>query len=164
MIATIILALHLLGFMPLSEAVILLFIAGGMLILADIFVISLGILSVNGIIALIIGYLLHDGQPEIFGFTLDWSLFFSIAILEMLALGAVIFAVIKNRNNQASIGMEAMIGAEGSVIEWDGQKGRVHVQGEPWKATSESPLDLQKDSPIKIKSIKNLTLVIESIS
>lgn len=164
MIATILLALYLWGIIPASEAVILLAISGAALVIAEFFIVSLGVLALNGSIALFLAYSLHNGAAEIFGLPIDLGLFFGIAITELAALGLALYFLFKQRKHKSSIGVESMIDERASVVEWSKTKGHVVVQGETWQARSEEPLKLSKDDVVTVKAVEKLTLLIEPFS
>jgi membrane-bound serine protease (ClpP class) len=57
-------------------------------------------------------------------------------------------------------GSEALIGAPGEAVSWDGTEGRVRVGGEIWRARAGAPLTA--GTPIKVVSRDGLVLLVES--
>ncbi|GJL84524.1 MAG: hypothetical protein DHS20C02_02990 [Micavibrio sp.] len=160
MIASIILGLYLFGIMDAESAATFLYVTGGLLIAAEFFLIG-GIFAFNGAIALLVGYAIASGSNALFGVPLDWGLFFGIAFVEVAILIAAIFLIIRYRRHGVSTGTESMVGQKASVVEWKGQKGRVQIQGETWKAESDKEMDLKKDEKVTVDSVDNLTLKIK---
>lgn len=160
MIASIILALHLLGFIALENAAYFLFIVGVLLIVSEIAFPS-GIVAFNGLLALYIGYALKYGEANIFGFELGWDIFFGVAFIEFVLLAVIIYLFIRLRRKKVTTGTESMVGHNAVVIEWHGKAGRVRVQGEEWDAVSAQALELQKNAKVTIESVDNLTLKIK---
>lgn len=159
MIASIITALYLLGYMSASSASTFLLITGALLIIAEITTLTtFGILGFNGGLALAVGYMMSTGTDTLFGLSVDWPFFFGIAFVEVLMLGACVFVVLYLRGKKITTGIESMIGESAEVIEWSGNKGRVRVQGEDWKAVSDTPI--KTDDTVIVQKIKNLTLIV----
>jgi len=80
MIASIILALHLLGAIPVGNAVTLLYLAAALLLATEFILGAFGILAFNGAMALLIAVTLHTDTPVMLGvIPMGWGLFFGIA-------------------------------------------------------------------------------------
>jgi membrane-bound serine protease (ClpP class) len=58
-------------------------------------------------------------------------------------------------------GSEALIGAEGEIVSWQGGDGRVRVKGEIWLARSDASLTV--GSRVKVVSRDGLVLRVEDI-
>ena len=58
-------------------------------------------------------------------------------------------------------GSEALIGAEGDTVSWQGGEGRVRVRGEIWLARSDAPL--AAGSRVKVVNRDGLVLRVEAI-
>jgi membrane-bound serine protease (ClpP class) len=160
MIASIILALHLLGFIALENAAYFLFVVGVLLIVSEIAFPS-GIVAFNGLLALYIGYALKYGEANIFGFQLGWDVFFGVAFIEFVLLATVVYLFLRLRRKKVTTGTESLIGHSATVIEWSGKSGRVRVQGEEWDAASAQMLELKKNEKVTIEAVDNLTLKIK---
>ncbi|MCD8520181.1 MAG: hypothetical protein LRY36_01330 [Alphaproteobacteria bacterium] len=156
MIATLILFLHLLGYIPADEAINFLYICGALLLIGEIFVTSMGMLAVNGAIALFIAYALQTGDHSVLGLTIDWSFLFGVAALEIILLVIAVMIYLHYRKKKVTTGTESMVGDSAEVIEWKDGKGRVTAQGEPWKAVGDEPL--KKGDRVKILAVEGLVL------
>ncbi len=137
MIASLILIFHLLGFMDAEAASNFLLITGALLLFSEFFVPSLGIITLNGAIALFVGYVLRVGDNMVMGIPIDWSLLFGVAMIEFALIAAIVVIYMKFKNRVATTGLESMAGEEAEVLEWSGSKGRVRAQSEIWNAKSE---------------------------
>jgi len=140
MIASFILILHLLGFMEAEAASNFLFIVGALLIASEFFVPSFGVLTLNALIALFVGYVLRGGDMAVFGIPVDWSLFFGVAVIELGLIVAIVMIYLRFKNRVATTGLESMVGEEARVLEWRGSAGRVRAQSEVWNARSDDAL------------------------
>jgi len=69
--------------------------------------------------------------------------------------------LITNRQKKSPSGESGMIGLEAEVREWEGNKGRVFVHGELWRAESNVPLAV--GDTVQIQAVKGLTLIVEPI-
>jgi membrane-bound serine protease (ClpP class) len=69
--------------------------------------------------------------------------------------------LITNRRKESPTGESGMIGSEAEVKEWEGNKGRVFVHGELWRAESNVPLAVS--DTVRIQAVKGLTLIVEPV-
>ena len=58
-------------------------------------------------------------------------------------------------------GSEALVGAEGETVTWEGSEGRVRVQGEIWRARADSAL--AAGSRVRVDGRDGLVLRVENI-
>lgn len=160
MIASLIVALHLFGFVTLGSAITSLYVAGALLIVAELAVVSFGLVAFNGLLALYAGYALQSGQDLIFNVPVGWSTLFGIAFVEFFIIGVVIYIHLWIRGIRASTGTEAMIGQKAEIVEWSGKEGSVRFEGEIWKAHAKSDMDLKVGDDVHIEAINKLDLTI----
>lgn len=160
MIASLIVLLHLIGFIDANSAITSLYIAGALLLIAELGVVSLGLIALNGLIAFYAAYTLQTGSDVFFGIELGWSVLFGIAFVELAIVGTVVSVHMWLRNKKAITGIESMIGTKATVLEWNGTKGSVRVEGEIWKANSDQDMDLNPDEEVTIEAVNKLNLTI----
>ena len=160
MIASLITALYLLGFVSTTNASSFLYICGALMIIGELAFTVMGVLAFNGLLAIFVGYSIQAGTNEIMGFPIDWSLLFGIAFIELAVIAVSVFVILKFRNKISSVGVETMVGEEAVVVEWSDLKGRVRVQGEVWKASSESPLELSEGDTVTVQAVEGLNIKI----
>jgi len=136
---SLILAFFAMQTLPVNYAAVLLILFGIVLFIAEIKVVSHGILTVGGIISLAVGSLMLFDSPDP---ALRVSLEVMIPTLTVISLffAGVIYLVVKAQVRKKLTGKEGMIGAEGkTVTDIDGE-GKVMVKGEYWAAYSDEPL------------------------
>ncbi len=162
MIASILLLLHLAGLAAAEHIVPLLFIAGVLLIVTEFMTGTFGILAVNGLLAMMVGYILQTGNNNALGFPLDWGLLFGVSFFEFLLLVGLFFAVRRTNRGKQETGTESMIGGRAEIVEWEGKSGRVRIQGEIWKAVSGNVLDIGEGKNVIVESVNDLELTVVS--
>ncbi len=146
--------------LPVNYTGILLIIFGVILFIAEIKVMSHGILSVGGVISLIMGSLLLFD-------TTDPALRISLQVLIPAVVVAsaffivVIWLAIKAQLRKHFSGAEAMINVEAEAVTDIANEGEVFLKGEYWKATSEEPI--KKGAKVRILKIEGLNLSVEEI-
>ncbi|MCK5374733.1 MAG: hypothetical protein KAJ40_05570 [Alphaproteobacteria bacterium] len=160
MIASIIVFLYLTGAIDANSAIASLYITGALLIIAEIGVVSFGLIALNGIIALYAAYAIQSGNDLIFGLPIGWHLLFGMVFVELSTVFCIIAVHLHLRKQKVVSGTESMINDNATIIEWDGQKGSVRYDGEIWKAMSEEPLTVKPDDKVTIKAVNKLELVI----
>lgn len=147
--------------LPVNYTGILLIIFGVILFIAEIMVMSHGILSVGGVISLIMGSLLLFD-------TTDPALRISLQVLIPAVVVAsaffivVIWLAMKAQLRKKYSGSEAMINAEAEAVTDIAEEGEVFLKGEYWKAKSEKPI--KKGAKVKILKLEGLCLSVEEIN
>lgn len=141
----------------------LLLILGLLLLIAEIFILSFGILALCGLAAVAYGLLqLHEAGA------LDWTSLSQTDILIVTALCAVLIALggayaYRQQRKRTQTGREGLIGEEADIIEWHGDSGRVRVMGELWRAESDSPFSALPGESVRISRMDDLTLTVEPL-
>ncbi len=136
---SLILAFFAMQTLPVNYAAVLLILFGIILFIAEIKVVSHGILSVGGIISLAAGSLmLFDSPDPALRVSLE-VLIPTLTIVSLFFLG-VIYLVIKAQVRKKHTGKEGMIGAEGKAVTDIDDEGKALVKGEYWGAYSDMPL------------------------
>ena len=146
--------------LPVNYTGILLIIFGVILFIAEIKVMSHGMLTIGGIISLIMGSLLLFDTTEP---ALRISL--QVLIPAVVAASAffivVITLAIKAQLRKHFSGVEAMIGIEAEAVTDIANEGKVFLKGEYWKAASEKPI--KKGAKVRILRVDSLNLLVEEI-
>jgi membrane-bound serine protease (ClpP class) len=153
-------ALYALAFIPINYAGAALVIVGIGLMLAEVHIGAFGTLGVGGIAAFVIGALMMF-PARTPGFELSGAVIIGAALgsaaLILLALGALLHS----RKKPVVTGSEALIGAEGEAVFWEGEQGRVRVKGEIWRARADAPL--KAGTHIRVVSRDGLVLLVQSV-
>ncbi|MBQ3033202.1 MAG: nodulation protein NfeD [Deferribacterales bacterium] len=142
---------------PINYFAIILVIAGLILMAADIFVTSFGLLSIGGIGCLFFGLrMLFDsnsstgiGVSPVFTITVT-----AIAAITVLIIGRL---VVKDFKRRPATGMENLIDKHATVIDWNGNKGRVTIYGEIWNAKGGT---FAEGDEVIIESFESMTLTV----
>jgi membrane-bound serine protease (ClpP class) len=116
------------------------------------------VIGAGGIAAFAMGSIImfHSNAP---GFGLSLSLVAAATIVTAGLFILMLAMLLRSRRRRIITGGEAMLGAEGEVVEWHGEEGRVRVKGEIWRARALRPL--QPAARIRVVSRENLTLTVE---
>jgi membrane-bound serine protease (ClpP class) len=146
--------------LPVNYTGILLIIFGVILFIAEIKVMSHGMLTVGGVISLIMGsVLLFDTSDPVLRISLQ------VLIPAVLVASAffivVIWLAIKAQLRKHYSGTEAMISEEAEAVTDIANEGKVFLKGAYWKAKSEKPI--RKGTKVKIIKVEDLNLTVEAI-
>jgi membrane-bound serine protease (ClpP class) len=146
--------------LPVNYAGVLLILFGILLFIAEIKVISHGLLTVGGIISLVLGSLMLFDTPDP---ALRVSLRVMIPAVATISFffAAVIALVVKAQMQKRYTGGEAMAGEEGEAVTYVHEEGRVFVKGEYWQAVSDKKIE--KGRKIKVIEADGMKLTVEEI-
>lgn len=153
---SLILAFYAFQTLPINYAGLALIMLGVILFIAEIKVISHGLLTIGGIISLFLGGLMLID-------TVDPNLRISLSILitVVACIGVIViiatWLVIKASRNKPFIGKEGMAGKI-AVVKKDGF---VYVNGALWKMTSEDQLEV--GDKVVVVSVDNMVLKVKKI-
>ena len=153
-------ALYALAFIPINYAGAALVIVGIGLMIAEVHIGAFGALGVGGIAAFVIGALMMF-PARASGFAPSAGIVIGAAIASAALILGVLAALLRSRQRPVVTGGEALIGAEGETVSWDGEEGRVRVAGEIWRARADTPL--AAGTPIKVVKRDGLVLRVQSI-
>ena len=132
--------------------------AGAILIVAEAFATSYGILGVTGLALFGFGaWILFPSDAP--GFALSKSLLLTTLAIAGSFLALVLFFVARTFGQAALIGQEAIRGRTGVVDEWDDREGHVIVEGERWKARADKTL--HPGVKIKVVGVEGLVLIVK---
>jgi membrane-bound serine protease (ClpP class) len=153
-------ALYALALLPINYAGVALVLIGIGLMIAEAHIGAFGALGVGGIAAFVIGALMMF-PARAPGFGLSGGVVIGAAIGSAALLLLVLSVALRSRWRPIVTGGEALIGAEGEAVSWDGEEGRVRVKGEIWRARADAPL--KAGTPVKVISRHGLVLLVQSI-
>jgi membrane-bound serine protease (ClpP class) len=153
-------ALYALAFVPINYAGVALVLLGVALMVAEVHIGAFGALGVGGIAAFVIGALMMF-PARAPGFTLSGGVVAGAAIGSAALLLLALAALLRSRKRPVVTGSEALIGAEGETVSWQGGEGRIRVMGEIWLARSHA--SLAAGSRVKIVGRDGLVLHVEDI-
>jgi membrane-bound serine protease (ClpP class) len=151
-------ALFALNMLPVDFAGAGLVLLGIALMVAEAFIGTFGVLGAGGLVAFIFGsIMMFHGSPP--GFGVSISVVMAAAIVSAGFFLLVIAMLLRSRRRPVITGAEAMVGAEGEVVTWEGAAGRVRVKGEIWQARCSHAL--KPGSRIKVRAREGLVVDVE---
>ncbi len=152
-------ALFALNLLPINYAGAGLVLLGVGLMVAEAHIGSFGVIGVGGIIAFLIGAIMMfpSGAP---GFDLSLPVVAATTVMTAGLFLLVLSMLLRSRRRPIVAGQEALLGAEGEAVAWQGEEGRVRVKGEIWRARAVRPL--QPGTRVKVIGRDGLVLVVES--
>ena len=141
--------------LPINYAGLALIIVGVGLMVAEAFTPSFGVLGLGGVAAFVIGSIILM-DTDLPGYQVSIPIIAAVGT----ASGALVFltigAAVRARRASMVSGAEAMIGAEGEVLDDFERDGRVRAAGEIWRARSGEPLG--KGTRIKVSAVDGVRL------
>lgn len=157
---SLILAFFALQTLSVNYAGVLLIIFAVILFIAEIKIMSHGILTIGGIISLILGSLMLYETPNP-AIRVSFSVMIPTIIITSLFFVAVISLAVRAQLRKPATGTEGMIGQRGTALTPISKDGKVLVQGEYWNAFSRS--SIEKGKEIRVVGLKGLKLEVEEI-
>ena len=142
--------------LPINYAGLLLILFGVVLLIAEIKVVSHGVLTIGGIISMILGSLMLFEAPEA-DLRVSWWV-----ILPTVGTTAAIFAFavtagVRALYQKPSTGEYGLIGQVGMARSPLAPAGQVFIQGELWQAVAENGA-VAEGEPVKVTAVEGLTL------
>jgi len=155
-----ILAFYALHMLPINYAGLALIFFGIILFIAEIKVVSHGLLTVGGVISLLLGSMM------LIETTADYMrISLSVIIPAVLvSAGFFTFAIakaIKARLTKPTTGMEGLIGEVGIAATSMAPEGKISIHGEFWNAVSEQ--NIEKGEKVQVIGVVNLKLEVKKI-
>jgi membrane-bound serine protease (ClpP class) len=128
-----------LNMLPINYAGAALVLLGIGLMVAEAHVGAFGVLGVGGIVAFVVGAIMMfpPGAP---GFDLSLGIVVAAAVASALFVLLTVVLFLRSRRRPVATGSETLIGAEGEVLDWQADEGRVRVNGDIWRARAARPL------------------------
>jgi membrane-bound serine protease (ClpP class) len=152
------LALYAFQILPVSYAAIALLILGLVLLVAEVKVVSHGLLALGGAVCLTLGSLLLFQSP-------DPALRVSLSVILSMVITLVAITLIVLQRAVRSLSYPIVTGAEGLIGEIGEAStdldlgGTVFVHGENWKASSSLPI--KRGEKVRVVRVKGLSLEVE---
>ena len=157
-----ILAFYALQVLPVNYAGLALILFAIILFIAEIKVVSHGLLAVGGIISLLLGSLMLFQSPDEY-----MRLSLSVIIPAVLVTSAFfIFAAtmaIRARLRKPTTGLEGLVGETGMAAVSISPEGKVSIHGEFWNAVSDQNQNIDKGDKVQVIGVVNLKLKVKKI-
>ncbi len=153
-------ALYALNLLPVNYAGAALVILGIALMVAEVHIGSLGLIGIAGAVAFVIGAILMFPSRAP-GFALSLPLVAAAAAGSIAFFLLILAMLLRARHRAVMTGAEALLGAEGEAVFWQGTEGRVRVLSEIWRARSADPL--APGARVRVIARDGLTVVVEPV-
>lgn len=152
-----ILAFFALSVLPVSYAGLALLFLALILYIAEIKIVSHGVLAIGGTVALVLGALMLFKTPEP-AMRVSLEVIVSLALFSLLTVGFLTFMAIRAREVPVRTGREGLLHEIGVARSPIAPRGKVFVHGEIWDAVSEVPVSAGE--PVEVVAVRNLTLAV----
>jgi membrane-bound serine protease (ClpP class) len=154
---SLLLALFAMSALPISYTGLALIGLSVVLFIAEIYIVSGGVLAIGGAVALILGsVMLFETDNEMLKVSL--SVLIPTVAGVVVFFGAVTWLAMRAQLRKASTGSEGLVGQKGVVV----TNGQVRVVGELWNAQSAHPLEPGQE--VKVTEVEGLLLSVEPLS
>lgn len=160
-VISLILAFYSLHTLPVNYAGLALILFAIILFIAEIKIVSHGLLTVGGVISLLLGSMMLIRSESALEFIeISWSLILATVALTLVFFMFVIGLGLKAHTRKPTTGTEGLIGEIGEALTALTPKGQVRVHGELWNAESTSG-KIAKGERVKVVAVDNLSLRVE---
>jgi membrane-bound serine protease (ClpP class) len=147
--------------LPVNYAGVLLILLGLILFIAEIKVMSHGVLTFGGLIAMVLGSLMlfESSDPYL---QVSWS----VILVTVLAVAGLFTVVVTKalavHRRRPTTGREGLIGLEGMAESGIAPDGKVFIRGEYWDARSDEPISV--GSRVSVEEVQGMRLKVKRIS
>jgi membrane-bound serine protease (ClpP class) len=142
--------------LPINYAGLLLILFGIVLLVAEIKIVSHGVLAIGGMVSMSLGSLMLFDAPEI-GFRVSWWVVGATVAATAGLFLFVIAAGVRALGHPPSTGAEGLVGKLATVRERLAPEGQVLVAGEIWRAVADGG-PLEPGAQVRIVTVDGLTL------
>ncbi|HEX2215291.1 MAG TPA: nodulation protein NfeD [Xanthobacteraceae bacterium] len=157
---SLLLAFIALSVLPVQYGALALLLLGIAMMTGEAFTPGIGILGLGGLVAFLVGaFFLFEPEGSTIDFGVSVPIIIGAAITSAGLTFVVIGAAMKARQRPAVIGAEEMLGANGRVMDWQGDRGNIRIHGEVWSARSER--ELQPGDAVRVTRREGLILTVE---
>jgi membrane-bound serine protease (ClpP class) len=162
-IGSLALLLAFIGFqtLPVNYIGVLLIILAIILFILEIKVVSYGMLTVGGLIALTFGSLILVDSPEPY-LQISRSVIAATVLVCASVISLVLFFVVRVQKTRFISGLEGMIGERGQAVTALDPRGRIYVHGEYWDAHADETIAAGSEIEI-VRSEANLKLLVRAV-
>jgi membrane-bound serine protease (ClpP class) len=147
--------------LPVNYAGILLIVFAVILFIAEIKVVSHGVLTIGGVVSLVLGSIMLFDSPDP-ALRVSWGVLVPAVTVVSLFFITVISIAVRAQMRKVVTGGEGMIGATGETVSDVSDRGKVLIRGEYWDASSKTPIG--KGRRVEVVAIKGLKIEIEERS
>jgi membrane-bound serine protease (ClpP class) len=146
-----------LSVLPVDYAGVALLILALVLYIAEVKVVSHGILGIGGTIALVLGALMLFKTPEP-ALRVSLGVIVSLAVFSLAVVAFLMTMALRARQTPVRTGTEGLVHEIGTARSPIDPRGKVFVHGEIWDAVSDEPV--APGDPVEVLAVRNLTLAV----
>lgn len=148
--------------LPVNEAGLALILLGIILFILEIKIVSHGLLSVGGVIALFLGsMMLIEAPPGADFLEVSLSVIITVTVCTAAFFLFVVGKGLAAQTRRPATGVHGMIGEPGRVLTTLAPQGRVAAHGEIWNARSADASTIPEHARVRVVRVEHLTLVVE---
>ncbi len=156
-----ILAFFALSVLPVNYAGIALILLALIFFIAEVKVVSFGLLTVAGVISLVIGSLMLFKSPDgAIGVSLDVIL--SVSLFAAVVVAFLTFMVVRAHRQQVRTGVEGLVNERGVARTDLDPRGKVFVHGEIWDAVSADAVE--SGDPVAVEAVEGMLLRVRGLT
>ncbi|MDI6726627.1 MAG: nodulation protein NfeD [Smithellaceae bacterium] len=155
---SLLLALFALQALAVNYVGIILILFAIVLFVAEIKVVSHGILTIGGVISLLLGSLMLFDTPDP-SIKVSFEVLIPAVVITTLFFVVMITMGLKAQTRKNETGREAMIGAEGETLTEVFKDGRILFRGEYWQAYSDTLIE--KGKKVRIVEVNRMKLKVQ---
>lgn len=144
--------------LPVNYAGILLILLGLILFIAEIQIISHGMLTVAGMIAMVLGSLMLFESPDPY-LRVSWDVILVTVLATTAFFTVVVAKALTVHRLRPTTGQEGLIGAVGVAETGLAPEGKIFVRGEYWDGWSDEPITA--GSRVKVLEVDGMRLKVE---
>ncbi|MEN6625030.1 MAG: nodulation protein NfeD [Candidatus Sumerlaeia bacterium] len=155
-----VLAFYAFQVLPVSYAALGLIVIGIGLLIAEIKIVSHGLLAVGGMISLVLGSMLlfESPAPEL---RVSLTLILSIVMTVGAIVLFLVWRAVRAQAMPTKTGATGMVGEIGRAMTPLNPGGQVYVHGEIWSATSSAPVE--EGASVRVLEVEGLRLTVEPV-
>ena len=155
-----ILAFYSLQMLPINFAGLALILFAIVLFIAEIKVVSHGLLAVGGVISLLLGSLMLIETPTEY-MRISLSVIIPAVLVSAGFFGFAITKAVKARLTKPTTGMEGLVGEIGIASTTIAPEGKISIHGEFWNAVSDQ--NIERGEKVQVIGVTNLKLKVKKI-
>jgi membrane-bound serine protease (ClpP class) len=125
--------------LPVNYAGVLLILLALVLFIAEIKIVSHGMLTVGGVVSMVLGSLLLFESPEPY-LRVSWDVILITVLATVAFFAFAVTKAVKAHHRRPSTGREGLVGELGRAESEISPEGKVFVRGEYWDAWSDEPI------------------------
>ncbi len=155
------LALYAFQILPVNYVGLALMLLGFALITVELFVPSIGILGIGGVVAVVFGsVILFDS--EVPGMGVNTGLIAAMGLASAAVFAIIVYLAVKSFRRPRVIGRETLAGRSAEAIsDFSDGRGRVHLEGEDWSAASDHPI--ARGQTVEVVKVDGLVLEVRPL-